>query len=171
MSNLTELKNKALKLTEQAKALLSSEEEVVVELKEATLTDGTIVKYDSLVEGADLTVVTSEGEMPAPDGVHELEDGTLVETKEGKITQVTEAPVVEIEEEMFSELKAQNEELKKELEALKNEFSAQGTKLEKGLSLFAEFSEILQKAASEPAAAAAARPMSKLEALKQINKK
>lgn len=60
---------------------------------DAKLVDGTVVKVsgDALVEGAKVSVVTEEGEIPAPDGVHELEDGTKVETKEGIIAKVEEA--------------------------------------------------------------------------------
>lgn len=60
---------------------------------EAKLVDGTVVKVegDSLVEGAKVVVVTADAEVPAPDGVHELEDGTKVETKDGIIAKVEEA--------------------------------------------------------------------------------
>lgn len=59
---------------------------------DAKLVDGTQVKVEgeSLVEGAKIVVVTEEGEIPAPDGVHELEDGTKVETKDGVIAMVEE---------------------------------------------------------------------------------
>ena len=59
---------------------------------EAKLKDGTVVKVegDSLAEGAAVKVVTEE--MPdgiaAPDGVHMLEDGSEVETKDGIIVSV-----------------------------------------------------------------------------------
>jgi hypothetical protein len=57
---------------------------------EAKLVDGTVVKVegDSLMEGAKVVVVTPDAEIPAPDGVHELEDGTKVETKDGVIVMV-----------------------------------------------------------------------------------
>jgi hypothetical protein len=57
---------------------------------EAKLVDGTVVKVegDSLMEGAKVVVVTPDAEIPAPDGVHELEDGTKVETKDGIIVVV-----------------------------------------------------------------------------------
>lgn len=60
---------------------------------DAKLVDGTLVKVggDSLVEGAKVTVVQEDAEIPAPDGVHELEDGTKVETKDGVIVKVEEA--------------------------------------------------------------------------------
>jgi hypothetical protein len=75
---------------------------------DAKLIDGTAIKVsgDSLIEGAKVVVITEEGEIPAPDGVHELEDGTKVETKEGLIAKIEEAvaeapemeePKVEIE--------------------------------------------------------------------------
>lgn len=68
---------------------------------DAKLIDGTQIKVEgeSLMEGARVVVVTEEGELPAPDGVHELEDGTKVETKEGVIARIEEkvAPEVEIE--------------------------------------------------------------------------
>lgn len=70
---------------------------------DAKLVDGTQIKVegDSVVEGAKVMVVTEEGEVPAPDGVHELEGGMKVETKEGVIVKleekVEEAPKVEIE--------------------------------------------------------------------------
>lgn len=66
---------------------------------EAKLVDGTVVKVegDSLMEGAKVVVVTPDAEIPAPDGVHELEDGTKVETKDGVIVVVK--PAEESEEE------------------------------------------------------------------------
>lgn len=80
----------------------------IVSVKEifvdAKLKDGTPIKVegDSVVEGAKVMVVTAEGELPAPDGVHELEDGSKVETKDGVIVKLEpameeEKPEVEIE--------------------------------------------------------------------------
>jgi len=59
---------------------------------EATLADGTVVKVegDTLLEGAKVVVVQEDAEIPAPDGVHELEDGTKIETKDGVIVKVEE---------------------------------------------------------------------------------
>jgi hypothetical protein len=70
---------------------------------EAKLKDGTIVKVegDGLAEGAAVKVITED--MPdgiaAPDGVHILEDGTEVETKEGLIVSVKQAVDAEIDAE------------------------------------------------------------------------
>lgn len=59
---------------------------------DAKLVDGTVVKVagDSLAEGAKVVVVTADAEIPAPDGTHELEDGTKIETKDGVIVKVIE---------------------------------------------------------------------------------
>lgn len=70
---------------------------------DAKLSDGTAVKVEgeALAEGAKVMVVTEEGEIPAPDGVHELEDKTKIETKDGVIVRVEEVvaeePEVEVE--------------------------------------------------------------------------
>jgi hypothetical protein len=68
---------------------------------DAKLVDGTVVKVsgDGLVEGAKVVVVTADAEIPAPDGVHELEDGSKIETKEGVIVKVEEK-IAEAEDEM-----------------------------------------------------------------------
>jgi hypothetical protein len=90
---------------EVAESQIVSVKEIFVDAK---LVDGTAIKVsgEGLVEGAKVMVVTEEGEIPAPDGVHELEDGTKVETKEGLIVRIEEvvaespemeSPEVEIE--------------------------------------------------------------------------
>lgn len=72
----------------------------IVSVKElfldAKLVDGTQIKVEGeeLIEGAKVMVVTAEGELPAPDGVHELEDGSKVETKDAVIVKI-EAPMME----------------------------------------------------------------------------
>lgn len=104
------LENGSYKLKENfevevSEGLITSVKEIFVDAK---LVDGTQIKVegDALAEGAKVVVVTEQGEVPAPDGVHELEDGTKVETKDGLISKVQEAiaempeaeqPSVEIE--------------------------------------------------------------------------
>jgi len=73
------------------KSVFADTEDVVVEetFGEATLVDGTIVKWEGeLVEGAALIVVLPEGEVAAPDGIHELEDGTIIETAGGLVVSI-----------------------------------------------------------------------------------
>ncbi len=76
----------------------------IVSVKEifvdAKLVDGTVVKVegDEVVEGAAVKVVTEDAELPAPDGVHELEGGMKIETKEGVIVKIEEVVSEEMEE-------------------------------------------------------------------------
>jgi hypothetical protein len=61
---------------------------------DAKLKDGTKIKVsgDSVIAGAKVVVVKEDGEeVPAPDAVHELEDGSKVETVGGVISKVEEA--------------------------------------------------------------------------------
>ena len=94
---------------------------------EAKLVDGTVVKVegDSLVEGAKVVVVTADAEVPAPDGVHELEDGTKVETKDGIIARVEEAvadDVEEVEDEMGKKMIDDPSKMESEMMELLKEF-------------------------------------------------
>ena len=59
----------------------------------ATLVDGTEVKTDGeFVEGASLMVVTPEGEVSAPAGVHETTEGLLITVDEnGSIIKIEES--------------------------------------------------------------------------------
>jgi len=104
---------------------------------DAKLVDGTVVKVggDSLVEGAKVLVVTADAEIPAPDGLHELEDGTKIETKDGVIVKVEE----KLEEDEVPEVPSLEEpaidkpmEMSKEMMELLKEFiSKMGEKVSK----------------------------------------
>ena len=106
----------AKKALEQIKSLLFAEqvaevvsqEEVAIEFAEGVLADGTIVKFDKLEAGGMISVVTPDGEIPAPVGEHELEDGTIVVVlEEGIIAEVkmveADENEVEVEVEMSEE--------------------------------------------------------------------
>jgi len=143
-------------------------EEVVAEEKfgEGTLVDGTIVKWEGeLVEGAALVVVMPEGEVAAPDGIHELSDGTIVETAGGLVVAITPLEGVmedevenEFTAEMLSEMvekamakyaeafTASLETIKSENETLKTELAE--VKAAKD-EIKKEFSETLNKVGEE----------------------
>ena len=115
-SAIQEIKN----LMVQFGFLKNEETEIVKEIfVDAKLVDGTQIKVsgEGLVEGAKVVVITEEGEIPAPDGVHELEDGTKVETKEGIIAKIEEMleepemekPKAEVEIEVSKEEKMESE--------------------------------------------------------------
>ena len=107
---------------EVAESQIVSVKEIFVDAK---LVDGTAIKVsgEGLVEGAKVMVVTEEGEIPAPDGVHELEDGTKVETKEGIISKieevVAEAPEMESPE---VEIEVSKDGMSKEMVDMLKEF-------------------------------------------------
>lgn len=97
--NQVSLEDGSFKLKENFEIEVANSE--IVAIKEifidAKLSDGTVVKVEGevLAEGAKVLVVTEQGEIPAPDGVHELEDGTKIETKDGIIAYVEVAGDVE----------------------------------------------------------------------------
>jgi preprotein translocase subunit YajC/ribosomal protein S15P/S13E len=76
--------------------LLKLEAENVV-FGEATLQDGTVVKWEGELQiGTALFVIGEEGEVPAPNGTHTVEDGTQVVTEGGIVTDII-APQAEVE--------------------------------------------------------------------------
>jgi hypothetical protein len=133
------------------KSVFSDAETEVVEtpestFAESTLIDGTIVKWEGeLGEGTAILVVLPEGEVAAPDGTHELTDGTIIETAGGLVVSVTVLEDVATEDNEFTSemlegliekamaqyaaaftatleaVKAQNDSLKLELSAIKSD--------------------------------------------------
>lgn len=73
----------------------------------AVLADGTEVQVEpSVEEGAEVYVIDAEGNsIAAPDGEHQLEDGSVIVIEGGVIIQIVEAPVVDegTEEEMSAD--------------------------------------------------------------------
>ena len=70
---------------------------------EGTLVDGTIVKWEGdLIEGAALIVVMPEGEVAAPDGIHELADGTIIETAGGLVVNIQAMADIATEDNEFT---------------------------------------------------------------------
>jgi len=124
---------------------------------DAKLVDGTVVKVegDSLAEGAKVVVVTEDAEIPAPDGVHELEDGTKIETKDGIIAKIEEiagdveegeapeAPAVEVPEVSLE---------KEVMELLKDFMSKMGDKISKMEQSYSALENEFNAFKKEPAA-------------------
>ena len=101
---------------------------------DAKLVDGTIIRYESLEVGLPLMVIDEAGnELPAPDGEHELEHGTMLTVEGGIITEVAtkeeEAP--EVEEAPIEQPMAAVETVSKEdFETLKTEVDNLKTRFE-----------------------------------------
>ena len=112
-----------------------AETEVVAEEKtfgEATLVDGTIVKWEGeLMEGTALVVVLPEGEVAAPDGIHEISDGTIIETAGGLVVNIQPMSEIASEENEFT-TEMLNEMVEKALAKYAEAFTAtlEGVKAE-----------------------------------------
>jgi hypothetical protein len=137
--------------------LKNEETEIVKEIFiDAKLVDGTAIKVegDSLIEGAKVVVVTEEGEIPAPDGVHEIEGGAKVETKEGLIVRIEE--VVAKEEEMEKpevEIEVSKDGMEKEMVDMLKEFIYKmGDKVKKMEEQMSSLSTDFNSFKKEPAA-------------------
>jgi hypothetical protein len=132
---------------------------------EATLKDGTLVRVsdEGAVVGSDVMVIDADGnETPAPNGEHELADGTMIVVADGKITEVKEAmaeepetpatpatPEVDVEamvNEKIEALKVEMQNALAEIVAKLTEMEAGKAKAEKETeemkAQFAQFSEI-----------------------------
>src|SRR5574343_685551 len=131
---------------------------------EATLADGTMIKYEGeLAEGTAIIVVTAEGEIPAPDGSHELEDGTVITTEGGIVVAITESELpaeqpeggneVEIEmSKQIADLQAANTALSAEIDSLRAEIKAAAEKFSKLAEAQAKTLEVVESLAAAPAA-------------------
>lgn len=99
------------------KVLLSKLKEIFTEetpmaFEEAKLADGiTIVKWEGpLAEGTSVMVVSESGEVPAPDGEHELQDGRKITVENGKVTALVMPEVKPTEEEPGVEIEIEAEQ-------------------------------------------------------------
>lgn len=158
-----------------------------VVMGEAKLVDGTIVKYDTpeLVIGSMITVVTPDGEFPAPVGEHTLENGTVVTVDEtGKVIEIEvkeETPEVIVEpvapvamavtpeekQAIMDEVIAMFEPRIKALEDAILVSQASTTELQ---SKFSEFGKLLDLPTNEPTKVVDSKFQSKLNKIKQFNK-
>lgn len=151
--------NEALAKIRVMLGMESPAEVETVELAELTLADGTVVRVDGEpAEGKALFVVTEDGEIPAPEGIHETQDGLLITVNaEGVITAIEEA--VQAEEQEMSEepevLVAEPEETEYSDELISeitNMVKPLLEKLEKIESKFQALDQDFNKFRNEPAA-------------------
>lgn len=100
---------------------LEPNETVSVQFADLTLVDGTTVRVEGEPEvGKALVVVTEEGEMPAPEGMHQTTDNMLVTVDANGV--ITELTPVEVEaEETEEEVEVQMEEEKEEVQVVMTE--------------------------------------------------
>jgi hypothetical protein len=115
----------------------------VIEVKmamEGVLADGTVVATpnESFEVGAELYVIDAEGNpQPAPDGEHTLDNGSVIVSVGGFITEVKEAEPAE--EEMSADIAATIAAMDEQLTSIKNQLAEKETEL---ASVRAELSEV-----------------------------
>ena len=125
---------------------------------DAKLKDGTVVKVkgEALVAGAKIVVVKDGMEMPAPDAVHELEDGTKVETKDGVIVDVKKEGDVEDEGPKSPDMAYMPKMMEKEadmelISLIKDFMSKMGEKVSKMEQSYSSLENEFKSFKSEPA--------------------
>jgi len=115
----------------------------VIEVKmamEGVLANGTVVATpnESFEVGAELYVIDAEGNpQPAPDGEHTLDNGMVLVSVGGFITEVTEVEIAE--EEMSADIAATIAAMDEQLTSIKNQLAEKETEL---ASVRAELSEV-----------------------------
>ena len=101
---------------------------------EGKLKDGTMITYDELQVGSSIMVVTDQGTNPAPDGTHELENGTKVTTVNGLITEIVPVAIAAEEEVVVSTDDTTQEDMGKKLKELMDAINAKMSAIEKEIS-------------------------------------
>ena len=127
-------------------------------MDEGKLKDGTIVTYDELEVGYPLMVVTEQGTNPAPDGTHELEDGTKVTTLNGLITAV-EPVIPEVPEvapvapaPASASTEDMGKKLKELMDAIEGKMSAMQSEIDKQKETNKQMFELIEKIGDLPTA-------------------
>lgn len=96
-------------------------EETIEQKNFIKLADGSAELNGNIEVGSPITIVTPEGEVPAPDGEHALEGGQIITVMGGVITEISEATAEVTEEEVMSAEKIQ-ELIQSSLTTQANEF-------------------------------------------------
>lgn len=158
-----------------------------VAMGEAKLMDGTVVKYDTpeLVIGSMITVVTPDGEFPAPAGEHTLENGTVITVDEtGKVIEIEvkeETPEVVVEASAPVAMAVTPEEKQAIIDEVIAMFEPRIKALEDAILVsqsasselqnkFSEFGKLLDLPTNEPTKVVENKFQSKLNKIKQFNK-
>jgi|694.fasta_scaffold10264_25 hypothetical protein len=158
-----------------------------VAMGEAKLMDGTVVKYDTpeLVIGSMITVVTPDGEFPAPVGEHTLENGTVITVDEtGKVIEIEakeQTPEVVVEPIAPVAMAVTPEEKQAIMDEVIAMFEPRIKALEDAILVsqsasselqnkFSEFGKLLDLPTNEPTKVVENKFQSKLNKIKQFNK-
>lgn len=149
-------------------------------LQEAPLEDGTTIKYDTptLAVGSIVTIVSPEGEMPAPAGELKLKDGTVivVVSKDGVSTVESltpaaapvapvapAAPVMNTVDPVIPQLQTQLKEVQEKFEAVTKEKDELKKQVETNKAEFVEFVGLFSKILDIPSADPINTPANKFQ--------
>jgi hypothetical protein len=162
IDNMSDAIKKLNELADKLKAKFSEgypekeeeKKEEEVKMAEATLTDGTIVKWEG--ELKEEVVITLEDGSAAPNGEHTFEDGTVIMVEDGVVKAVAK-PMTEQEmaiqklTEMVTKLETENAELKSNFESsinkVEEKFSAQ---IKESNKLTEDVLELVKTLVAEP---------------------
>lgn len=140
----------------------------------ALLKDGTEIRWEGdLSVGTSIMVVTAEGEIPAPDATHELEDGTLVTTQNGSVTEVVnptlEQPEAMAETEDVVEETIQQPAVLEEVAAVVDQMTPEQITPEMASEIAVEVvSQIVETIDSAPEAAPVIEAMRKVKEMRKM---
>jgi hypothetical protein len=76
--------------------------------------DGAEFRYENMELNSPIYVVTEEGEIPAPEGTYELEDGMVIGVKEGFIKKLDVSRMGSDEDKMEEEIKVEEESMEED---------------------------------------------------------
>ena len=132
-----------------------------VKMESATLTDGTVIKWDgALAIGTAILVETAEGDIPAPDATHEVEGGALITTVGGVVTEIVEpSEGMQPQEEMAKEFATVErfnevvETLENKISDLTSKFDAMIERLNAHNEAFSKTVDLVEKVANLPSEA------------------
>jgi hypothetical protein len=112
---------------------------------EGKLMDGTAIKYDTEVLGVGsiVTVVTESGELPAPDGEHELENGDKITITGGKVEKI-DAKVAEVVPPVETPMAATNPLVDALKALMEGKFEAQNKEVSELKTIVAEQAKALE---------------------------
>lgn len=112
---------------------------------EGKLMDGTVIKYDTEVLGVGsiVTVVTESGELPAPDGEHELENGDKITITAGKIEKI-DPKVAEVVPPVEAPMAASNPLVDALKALMEGKFEAQNKEVNELKTIVAEQAKALE---------------------------
>lgn len=142
---------------------------------DSKLTDGTIIQYDELKEGAAVSVISEDGsKIPLADGIYDTEDGIKIEIVDGvikqfkenaqqpnennpqemEVAQPQEQSISKVVESIIKETVFSKEEVEKKIEQEFNKLVSENESLKKEIKIQKELTKeifsIVEKIASMP---------------------